>query len=174
LLNHISGLKHRTKPFDINNKEDLEEMLKIKVCALSDYMEYGRELENILELLDESIEYFDTSTWLSFTHDGHKPDKLLIRCYDSVREASDNFEKLVSRTEKEVLEVLKIILNSNENLQIDILGFSLRKIKNVNKKLKEAVENAYEIEYEYNMEKAFDKFKEFLRKYLLEENNGTT
>lgn len=72
------------------------------------------------------------------------------------------------------MEVLKIILNSNENLQIDILGFSLRKIKNVNKKLKEAVENAYEIEYEYNMEKAFDKFKEFLRKYLLEENNGTT
>lgn len=169
-LNQISGLNHRTKPYDINNREDLKDMLKIKVCALLDYIEYNRRLANLLELIDESIEYFDTSTWLSFTSDKYDSDKLLMKCYDSTRKACDNFDKLVDRTEKEVQEVLSILINSKEDTQIYILGFSLSNIKDINERLNVAVEQAHEIEYEYNMEKAFEKFKEFLKKCLSEKN----
>ena len=168
-LNQASGLHHRSKPYDINNKEDLKEMLKIKVCAISDYLEYSDRLEDLLELIDESIEYFDVSTWLSFTRDEYESDKLLTKCYDSTSKANDNFRKLVDRTKKEVLEVLNIILNSREDIQVGIFGFSLSNIKDINKKLKDATDHLYEIEYEYNMEHAFEKFKEFLKNYLFGE-----
>lgn len=76
---------------------------------------------------------------------------------------------MVDRTKKEVLEVLNIILNSREDIQIGIFGFSLSNIKDINKKLKDATDHLYEIEYEYNMEHAFEKFKEFLKNYLFGE-----
>jgi len=155
--------------YDIKNKDDLKELLKIKVCALLDYLEYSKRLDDLLEMFDESIEHYSTSTWLSFTLDGYGSDELLKKCYDSTRKASDNFNELVDRTTKEVLEVLNAILNSREDIQIYILGFSLNGVNNINEKLRDAVEDAYEIEYEYNMEEAFEKFKKFLKNYLFEE-----
>jgi len=169
LLNKHSGLNHRTKPYDINNKEDLHPLLKIKVCALLDYLEYERILEDLLERLDESIEYYDTSTWLSFTVDINEPDKLLTKCYDTTRKASDNFRILIDRTTDECFEVLSIVLNSNEEIQKSILGFYINDFSSIKDQVKDILDSVYEVENSYVMDEAFKNFIEYLSKYLVKE-----
>ena len=170
LLNKVSGLNHRSKPFDIKNKEDLNEMFKIKVCALLDYIEYQGILDELLERLDESIEYYDTSTWLSFTMDIQEPDKLLTKCYDTTRKASDNFYKLTERTSDECLEALKMVINSNEETQRSILGFYICNIINIEDKLSDIFDNIYNVKNSYNMEEAYNNFIEFVKICLVEDD----
>lgn len=169
ILNKVSGLNHRSKPFDIKNIDDLNEMLRIKVCELLDYTEYTEILDELLERLDESIEYYDASTWLSFTMDIREPDKLLIKCYESTRKASDNFHKLTKRTSEECLEVLRIVLNSNEEIQKNILGFNICNTDNIEEQLMDIFDNIYNVKNAYNMNEAHNNFIEFIKTYLVKE-----
>lgn len=170
LLNKVSGLNHRSTPYDVNNVDDLKEMLRIKVCALLDYTEYEKILDDLLEKLDESIEYYDTSTWLSFTMDISEPDRLLTKCYDTTRKASDNFSRLTERTSDECLEALRIVLNSKEEIQKSILGFYICNTVNVEEKLIDIFDNVYDIRYAYNMDEAYNNFIEFIKMYLVNED----
>ncbi|MFZ5353949.1 MAG: hypothetical protein ACOZCL_14685 [Bacillota bacterium] len=127
LLNEKAVISHRTKPFDLNNINDLEELLKYKVCAFLDYKEYEMTIDDVLEHFDESMEYYDTATWLNVSLGTNNPDKLLEKCYNSTRKAADDFYKLTQRAEKECKEVLYIIVDSDEETQKSILGFTMKK-----------------------------------------------
>lgn len=170
-LNEISGLDHRSKPYDINNKDDLKEMLRIKVCALLDYTEYEGTLNELLERLDESIEYYDAATWLSFTMDTKEPDKLLTKCYDTTRKASDNFRKLIDKTFNECLEALIIVFNKDEETQKYIIGFYIDDIEKIQKRLDELSFKVWRIKNAYIMDEAYNNFIVYFEKYITKEQD---
>jgi len=166
LLNEKAGMSHRTKPYDLNNIKDLDELLKYKVCAFWDYKEYQMTIDDVLDHFDESMEYYDTATWLDFSISTNKPDKLLQKCYKSLRKATDDFLELTQRAEKECKEVLYIVADSDEETQKSILGFAVKKTKNFNEIIENIFDEITDLEYEYNMEKAYENFKTFLRENL--------
>lgn len=168
MLNKISDLNHRSKPYDFNNSDDMKELLRIKVCALLDYCEYSMELNNILERLDESIEYYDTATWLSFTMDVAESDKTLIQCYKSVRKACNDFSRLETKTEKECNNILNFIINSDNKTQRSILGFTIDSDINIERLLEYVFDNIYDVENDYVMEQAFTNFVNFFKECLIE------
>lgn len=168
LLNEKSGMSHRTKPYDLNNLKDLDELLKFKVCAFLDYQEYELTIDDVLEHFDESMEYYDTATWLNGSIETNNPDKLLEKCYYSIRKAADDFNKLTQRTEKECKEALYTVINGSEEIQKSILGFTVKKGINLDEIIENVFDEIADLEYEYNMEKAYENFKTYLREKLIE------
>jgi len=166
LLNEKTGMSHRTKPFDLNNVKDLDELLKYRVCAFLDYNEYEMTISDLLENFDESMEYYDAATWLDLSMRTNKPDKLLQKCYKSIRKVADDFLELTWRSEKECKEALSMVLSHNEETQKSILGFSLNKIDKLNEILENIFEEIIDLKYEYNMEKAYENFKTFIREKI--------
>ncbi len=166
LLNEKAGMSHRTKPYDLNNITDLDELFKYRVCAFLDYHEYEMTLGDVLEHFDESMEYYDTATWLDLSVSTNKPDKLLQKCYKSLRKAADDFLELAQRAENECKEVLYIIADSDKETQKSILGFTVKKTDNLNEITEDIFDEITDLEYEYNMEKAYENFKTFLKEHL--------
>ena len=166
-LNEISDLHHRSTPYDFNKSDDLIEMFKMKVCALLDYIEYDDLLGNLLERFDESIEYYDTRTWLSFTTDVEKPDTLLIKCYKSIRKAYDDLNNLVEKTSDEFKKVFKLVFDSNEEMQKAVIGFEIQSNLNFEKTVDDILDYIYEVKNSKNMEEAYDNFLSFLRSVFL-------
>ncbi|MDD5703392.1 MAG: hypothetical protein PHU23_15265, partial [Dehalococcoidales bacterium] len=156
----------RTKPFDVNNSDDLKEMLNIRVCALLDYVEYETILDDLLERFDESIEYYDASTWLSFTTEISEPDKLLQKCYVDTRRASDSFQELTDKAANECAEALRIVLNSHVEMQNKVLGFNINGITDVENRLNNAFEEIYDVVNSHKMNEAYNNFVEFIKERL--------
>lgn len=168
LLNEKSGMSHRAKPYDLNNIKDFDELLKYKVCAFLDYKEYQMTIDDVLEHFDESMEYYDTVTWLNGSLGTNNPDKLLERCYSSTRKAADDFYKLAERAEQECKKVLYMAIDSDDETQKYVLGFTIRKTKKLNEIIDNIFDEITDLEYEYNMEHAYENFKTFLREKLKE------
>lgn len=166
ILNAKSGMSHRTKPYDINNIEDIDELLKYKVCSFLDYHEYEMTIADTLEHFDESMEHYDTATWLDFSMGTNKPDKLLQKCYKSLRKAADDFLDLSQRAEIECKEALNMVINCDEKTQTSVLGFTVKKTENLTETLENIFEEITDLEYEYNMEKAYENFKIFIQKFF--------
>jgi hypothetical protein len=162
-LNEISDLRHRSTPYDVSKSDDLMEMFKMKVCALLDYIEYDDLLGNLLERFDESIEYYDTRTWLSFTTDVEKPDALLIKCYKSIRKAHDDLNNLVEKASNEFKKVFKLVFDSEAEMQEVIIGFEIQSNLNFEKIVDDILDNIYEVKNSHNMEEAYNNFLSFLR-----------
>ncbi len=139
----------------------------MKVCALLDYNEYNDLLNDLLDRFDESIEYYDTRTWLSFTMDIEKPDALLIKCYKSIRKASDDLSKLVDKTSDEFKKAFKLVFGSNTELQKAVIGFEIKSIVNFEKIVDDILDNIYEVKNSNNIEEAYDNFLSFLRSIFL-------
>lgn len=159
-FNRISGLCHRSTAYDLTNTKDLKEMLKMKVCALMEYTDFENILDDLQERFDESIEYFDTRTWLSYTMNIEKPDDLLLKCNDSIGKANDDLSKLVVRTSEELKNILWLVLGSNAKIQKAVLGFDVEKKDSFEIIIEEIIENIFEVENSENMN---DSFKNFLK-----------
>jgi len=167
ILNENLGMKHRHKPMDFNNAEDLCEYLKFKSCAFLDYLNYYGELNNLLERYDESIEYYDTATWFNLTVDTKKADKLLLESYAALSQAENVFYKLSDKAEKECREALTIVLKSKKSLQKSLLGFEYDLNDEIIKKIINGVfEEPEGIEYHYNMESSFENFTQHVNETI--------
>jgi len=167
ILNECLGMKHRHKPMDFNNVADLLEHLKYKSCAFLDYTNYYGELNNLLEKYDESMEYYDASTWFNLSIDGGKVDELLSESYTALNQADSMFRKLSNRAAEECAEALIIVLGAKNSLQKYILGAEYDLNHEIIKKIIEEVfEDPYEIEYHYNMEDAFESFIKYINETI--------
>lgn len=93
------------------------ESLKYKSCAFLDYTSYYNQLSDLVEEYDESLEYYDTATWINLTVNDQKVDKLSYKAYKALIKTEEVFNDLVNSSEKECTEALKIVLKSDGKLQ---------------------------------------------------------
>jgi hypothetical protein len=122
ILNYYLGMEHRTEPFDLTKTDDLKRALKFAVAAYRDYSHYEHILDSVIELFDESLEHFDTASWVNMSLTPDNVDNLTMECSASLADASYNFCELVERTEENLSIILKVILTASDAVQRDILG----------------------------------------------------
>ena len=92
-LNQILGTEHRTKPFSLNNTNDMKEMLLLISGKYADLIIYASDLDRITEHLDESIEIYHPVDWFN----KNKINRL-ISAYESIRYGLEEIEEELEET----------------------------------------------------------------------------
>ena len=122
LLNYFSDMEHRTQPYDLTKIEDLKHALMMAVAAYCDYSHYNGILNELIELYDESLEHYDTATWINMIRASAKTDSLAVKCATSLSKASNNFSELSKRARENLSVILKVVMTAPDAIQLDLLG----------------------------------------------------
>ncbi len=118
-FNAFSGMKHRNKPCDLNSAADLTDALLLAVAAYRDYWYYQITLDNLVESYDESLEYYDTASWINL---GLAPEKVAYDGVSALDEALSTFENITKRAKEKCILIVKAILSTPPATQEVVLG----------------------------------------------------
>jgi len=124
ILNKYLGMEHRTDAYNLSDTSDLKSALEYAVAAYRDYYHYRSTLGGLVESFDESVEYFDTASWVNMTRSPENADDLTMDCVSSLSGAYNNFTELSDRAEEQLSVILKVTLTAPDDVQREILGNS--------------------------------------------------
>jgi tetratricopeptide (TPR) repeat protein len=107
----IGGIKHMYMRIgEIKNIEELKEAFPFVVAAYRDYWHYTTVLYGVEEDFDESLEHFDSATWISMSKIPAKADELTVDCVSLLRETSSAFEEIAERAKENLAVNLKAVM----------------------------------------------------------------
>ena len=162
-LNAGLGTKHRTKPYNLNNPDDLKHALTMAVGAYRDYHHYKRELLGVAEDFDESLEHYDTITWVNQGSEFDNTDVESEKCVDAVGVAISAFEKIESRAKEHFVRTLAMILSASPELQRAALGRPYYvSDENMEAEIEKLIEALDESEYHRSIPKNFELLMEIM------------
>jgi HD-GYP domain-containing protein (c-di-GMP phosphodiesterase class II) len=124
ILNKYLGMEHRIEKHNLMETSELKAALEYAVAAYLDYDHYRNTLGSLVENFDESVEYFDTATWVNMTRANENADDLVMDCVNSLSETHDYFDDLAEQAEMHLSSMLKITLTAPTAAQLEILGKS--------------------------------------------------
>lgn len=139
--------------------DDVKTLLKISVARYLDYSKYWNALAEVDESFDESIGYFDTETWINLTAAPKNVNKLILNAASSLNKSMDSFRTLMESAESECKELLTQILRMEKDIKIEIFGDVFDYDASIIEKIFEEI---HELDYQYNMEDAYDMFVLFV------------
>jgi len=158
-INAFMGMRHRSTPYDLTNPDDLRQAFLLTVAACMDYRGYWRSLENIAENLDESVEHYDTVTWINMGRSPEKADDLAMEAVEALSEASNVFDQMIERADRNCTVILKAVLSASPAVQKDVLGRTYSLPANeLDKRIKELFDGLDEIDMHYQMDENRDAF----------------
>ncbi|MCL2152749.1 MAG: hypothetical protein FWH57_07315 [Oscillospiraceae bacterium] len=164
VLNYYLGMDHRTESFDLSKTEDLKQALELAVGAYRDYFHYESTLAEMVEDFDESLEHFDTITWVNMTRAHKKTDSLAVACAASLSTAYNNFVDFSDKARDYLSVLLKIILTAPNATQEEILGDAYNiSPKEINNLLEELYDSLSDAEYKYAIPDNLKVFLEVLK-----------
>jgi hypothetical protein len=158
-INAFMGMQHRSTPYDLTNTDDLNQAFLLTVAAFMDYRKYWLELCRIDEDMDESLEYYDTATWLNMSLAPEKMDSLVVEAIRSLRDTDALFYELSERAQKNCSVILKAILTSPHETQKAVLGqaYAIPE-KEIDAKIEELFDDLEGVELHYGMEENREEF----------------
>ena len=124
VLNKFLGMEHRLDGYDLSDTADLKGALEYAVAAYRDYDHYKSMLGGLIESFDESVEYFDTASWVNMTRAPDSSDSLIMDCVSSLMDAHSSFAELADRAEKHLAVMMKVAVTAPTAIQLEILGKS--------------------------------------------------
>lgn len=161
-LNFVLNMRHRSKPYDLNNVDDVKEALKLIVAEFIDYQNYHFSISEIFSDFDESLEYYDPLTWMAKTEKEITGDPLVLKANAALAKADDLLCELSARAKKKCRSLLIIILKQNSDFKREVLGkpylFSKKGIDDV-------FADCIKIRT-YTMEDSLEKFIKIIDKHL--------
>lgn len=158
-FNAHTGMKHRSTPYDLTNPADLKQAFRLTVAACMDYRDYRRTMEQVYENFDESIEYYDTASWINMGYDPEKADTLSMEALGALSETSDLFGQLAERADRSCTVILKAILASPPDVQREVWGRAYSfPPEEVDHRIAGLFEEIDEAETHYEMEKNLTEF----------------
>ena len=167
-LNNILGMKHRSRPFDFTNVDDLKEAFTYIVAEYIDYMNYYMSLVDIMEHFDESLEYYDPVTWTSLHDNNVKGDELAQEVSTDLDIACGSLREIANRSEEKCDEMLTIILGMDAIIRESVLGkryiYDEDAIKNI-------FSDCVNINNTYSVEESRDAFIKVLDEHLSVEDD---
>jgi len=161
ILNKHLGMGHKTREYNLTETSELKAALEYAVAAYMDYHHYMMSLSSLIEKFDESVEYFDTESWVSMTGDPNNVDDLVYSCTSSLSAAFYKFSDLAGSAYDHLEQILKIVVTAPTEAQIEILGKSfVLSPSEIDRWLEGLFDALYEAEYHSSIP---DNFKEFLK-----------
>lgn len=170
ILNEASGTRHRTKPYDFNNSNDIIAATIMATAEYADMSSYWSQLYNIDEAFDESLEYYRPAGWLNLGLKGTTEDEDIDDAIVSLNETVNCFEKLMNKAEQNCIEMWKIALLKPKD---DVLKYFFGEVINVDIKRVEHVleeqiaEICDSIEYDGVIENSAENFAKVLKEYIV-------
>jgi len=165
VVNHYLGMNHRTESFDLTKTDDLKQAFELAVGAYRDYSHYEGTLGELDEHFDESLEHYDTASWISMGIAPGRADSLAMKCAASLAEAYDNFCKISDKAREYLSVLLKIILTAPDSVQREILGNAFEiSPGEINERLDDLYEDLTYIPYQYAIPDSLKDFLELLNK----------
>jgi len=164
VLNNYLGTEHRTESFDLSKTGDLKQALELAVGAFRDYFHYEITLDELVEHFDESLEHYDTATWVNMSRSPDKTDSLAVECAARLSDALGGFQELSKRAEEYLSVIMKIILTAPNEVQHEILGGAYCiSPKEIEERLEDLFTEVCESEYQYAIPDSLNAFLETLR-----------
>lgn len=168
ILNAYSGLSHRVAPYDFKKDEDIIEATTMATAEYVDYAYYWGQINDVLENFDESLEYFDTASWINIGLKGTANDKLSDLAYKSLDKTEGYFSKLLNQAEEKCVHMWRIVFfNSNAKVIKHFFGKSVRFDAEI---IESIFEDFYEVvnetKYAYSIEANVKNFCKTLRAKL--------
>jgi hypothetical protein len=161
ILNKHLGMGHRTGDYNLAETSELKAALEYAVAAYMDYHHYMMSLSSLSEKFDESVEYFDTESWVSLTSDLDNVDDLVYGCACSLSAAFNKFCDLAARAQKHLELILKIAVTAPTEAQNEMFGKSfVLDPSDIEGWLEGLFDALYDAEYHHSIP---DNFKEFLK-----------
>lgn len=155
IMNLALGTNHRSKPHNVNSADDMRHAAIYTIAEYMDLRNYSSRLGDMLESLDESIEYFYPATWSSFTDETIKSDRIALAAYTKLRAADDAMQKMRDRAEKKCKSLIKDIMGMPDDIQVKVWGQSFKYDMD---KMVELFDETLELDSTYSIEESFEAF----------------
>lgn len=165
-LNRILGMKHRSKPYDFNNMDQLADAFKMTIAEYIDYQDYHMTVENVMEAFDESLEYYDPVTWMSLHSDDVKGDKLAAKTSRTLRKTGDCLYDISKRAQEKCKDMLVLILGMSIDYRQAVLGKAYLYDEDA---IEAVFEDCVEITNVYEIKESKDAFIKIMDRHLLVE-----
>ncbi|MBK5252258.1 MAG: hypothetical protein JJE29_06465 [Peptostreptococcaceae bacterium] len=154
-LNDKLGTNHRGKPYDFNNKNDLKEYAILLVGRYMDYHKNWSISDSLFSELDESIELYTPLTWVAMSEEEVSGDEMILETISALGVVENNLYELCMRVEKDLKDLLKIIMQKSDEIQ----RFIWNNIYYFDDDGLEALFNEFtEGPYTYTLEESFELF----------------
>jgi hypothetical protein len=148
---------------------ELNRAFRMACTAFMAIREYDAQLFQIEEDFDESLENFDTASWINFTLNPDKADALARRTAGALRHATSRMGDAYDKAHKHMLKTLKAVLSAPDELQAQLLGKSYKlsaaEIKSFLKEgMEELTEECYpqSKQYEFFVRVVKDRLERFI------------
>lgn len=126
-LNKGLGTQYRTKPFDLNKKEDLIEAITYITAEYVDFYYYHNTIYEVMEYLDASIETYYPALWAKSYLEKASDEKGLRNVNRKLCDAEDALQGLRGQAEQQCREVWALIFqNASDEVLIELFGEVIR------------------------------------------------
>lgn len=173
-FNNLSGMSHRSKPYDLKKTEDIIEAVKMATAEYADMSHYWTSLDSLVSAFDESIEYYEPAAWLKIGLMGDTGDEELEDARVDLDNAADSFRLLMDRAEEKCISMWRIVLTSeNDEVKKYFFGDAITVDEEL---LEEVFENDFfeiidSINYDGIIEHSASNFAKEFKKTLLQAKN---
>lgn len=172
-INARLGMRHRTRAYDLENKDDIIELAQQITAEYMDMSHYYGEVANIAERFDQSLEIYHPEKWAKLTTPEGTGNPLIDNIIQNLNELEDDLYELADEVENEVREIWTLILETeNKEVRKELIGDIEEYTKEERlQALEDVIEDIFEVEYNdqvqkdtYNFAKAIKEVLEINRK----------
>lgn len=172
-LNEALGTRHRVKPYDFNNSNDIIAATIMATAEYADMSNYWSQLYNIDEAFDESLEYYRPAGWINLGLKGTTEDEDIDDAIASLNETLNSFEAIMKKAEQKCIEMWKIVLlkPKDEVLKYffgEVINFDRKKVEYVLEE--QLIEICDSMEYDGVIENSAENFAKILKECLVSES----
>lgn len=115
-FNSLSGMSHRSKPYDLKKSEDIIQATIMATAEYADISHYWATLDSLVADFDESIEYYEPAAWLKIGLKGDTEDEELEEARVDLDNACESFHILMERAEEKCITMWRIVLSSPDEV----------------------------------------------------------
>jgi len=152
---------------DITNASDLEELFLIQVGTYLDYAHYWLQINDVLEHLDETLEYTDIGAYADYltrSSDNDSSDPAVVTALDEIHMAENRLSDGMDKMQEELIQLLTSLFHLEASLQKRILGTVYRIVDDqMDSALDTIFSNILDVEHDYYFVKSRDNFLDFMR-----------
>ena len=163
-VNESLGMKHRSRPYDLKNLDDLIEAATMISAELLDMWHCYSMVSSANEIYDEAMEHYHTAAW---TDPASHRDSIYVDAHEQIEELDGTLGLILMELEEECNTIWQAVLHNADctrhffKRDIDIIDRDLEPI------MERVFERLSEMEYTSVIETSINSFVKVLDEILI-------